>query len=92
MTDSINTNRIELMRTSDSRLDIDSLKLELWIDKNSVSEVYFADGKWKITMSSLGGVVTIDWNDFLDAINEFQKFIASESSILIEEAKKSQND
>lgn len=92
MSDSSNSNKIELIRASDSRQDIDSLKLELWIDEKAVSEVYFADGKWQIKMSSIDGVVTIDWLDFLDIINHFQKFVANESAVLIEETKKSHDD
>ena len=83
---------IELIGVTDSRPETESGKLELWIDEKAVSEVYFADGKWKISMSSLEGVVTIYWLDFLDVINRFHKFIASESEVLVAEAKTSQSD
>lgn len=71
---------------------LDSLKLELWIEGKAVSEVYYADATWKIKMSSLDGVVTLEWLDFLDIVNEFQKFVASESVTLIEEAKKPRDE
>jgi hypothetical protein len=76
--------KIEFVRASNAPIEkLDSFILEAYVDNKEIAEVFNADTRWRVRMSSIEGVVDLLWEDFLEIAYEFSKFVSQESEFLL---------
>lgn len=74
--------------TASSSVTIDGLQSvirEVSIGNQVGLEVFCADNKWRVQIRTTTITVAMNWTDFVDIFDDFSKFVATESEMLIED-------